>query len=70
MYFGKPLGEPKYNSTSKIIQPYWLVNRLIRCLLYDSFLLTFIVFIVLSHSPKNRSILFDLLKFVALFPYC
>ena len=36
------LGEPKYNSTSKNTQPYWLVNRLIRCLLYDCFLLTLI----------------------------
>ena len=33
---------PKYNSMSKNTQPYWLVNRLIRCLLYDCFLLTFI----------------------------
>ena len=41
-YFGEPSGEPKYNSTSKNTQPYWLVNRLIRCLLYDCFLLTFI----------------------------
>ena len=31
-----------YNSTSKNTQPYWLVNRLIKCLLYDCFLLTFI----------------------------
>ena len=29
-------------TTSKNTQPYWLVNRLIRCLLYDHFLLTFI----------------------------
>ena len=31
---------PKYNSTSKNTQAYWLGNRLIRCLVYDCFLLT------------------------------
>ena len=41
-YIGKPLGEPRYNSTSKNTQPCWLVNHLIRYYVYNFFLLTLI----------------------------
>ena len=45
----------QYNSTSKNTQPYWLVNRLIRCVLYDCFLLTFIKSLLLfTHTKTAR----------------
>ena len=46
-------------STRKNTQPYWLLNRLVKCLLYNCLLLAFIF--IFLHLYKNRSV-FRLVK--------
>ena len=70
-FYESAVGEPKYNSTSKNTQPYWLVNRLIRCLLCNCFLLTFIksLFFFIHTKIARFCLICWITEFGALFPF-